>query len=294
MTTSLEDLIVSWYETSRRELPWREPGVGGWPVMVSEFMLQQTPVGRVLPAYLDWLARWPNPADLAAATPADAVRHWGRLGYPRRAIRLHEAATAITRKHGGVVPASIADLRELPGVGSYTAAAIASFAYGHRHPVLDTNVRRVLARLISARQYPPAALTVAEQSLAESLLPPESERRAATWSVALMELGALVCTAASPKCTSCPVADRCGWRANGSPSGPPPRRAKPYQGSDRECRGRLLSILRANQAPVPESVFDTAWPDPQQRQRALDGLIADGLATRHEPNLISLPGDGIN
>lgn len=291
MTTSLEEPITAWYARNGRDLPWRHPGVAAWPVMVSEFMLQQTPVARVLPAYRTWMTRWPAPAALAAATPGDAVRQWDRLGYPRRALRLHESATIIAAKHDGEVPANIAELRDLPGVGSYTAAAIASFAYGQRHAVLDTNVRRVLARLMAGRQYPPASLTVAEQALAQSLLPPERDRRAATWSVALMELGALICTASNPSCDICPVAKSCAWLQKGFPAGQAPRRAKPYLGSDRECRGRLLAVLRAACGPVETTVFDPCWPDPQQLSATLEALIADGLATRLPSGLIALPGD---
>jgi A/G-specific adenine glycosylase len=291
MTTSLEEPITAWYSRHGRDLPWRHPGVAAWPVMVSEFMLQQTPVARVLPAFRNWMTRWPTPGALAAATPGDAVRQWDRLGYPRRALRLHESATIIAVKHDGEVPADIADLRELPGVGSYTAAAIASFAYGQRHPVLDTNVRRVLARLITGRQHPPGSLTVAEQALAQSLLPPEQDRRAASWSVALMELGALVCTAANPSCDLCPVAQACTWLRDGFPAGQAPRRAKPYAGSDRECRGRLLAVLRAATGPVERTAFDPCWPNPQQLSTTLEALIADGLATRLPSGLIALPGD---
>ena len=154
MSSRFEAKLADWYAASARDLPWRRPGTEAWPVMVSEFMLQQTPVARVLPAYHEWLSRWPVPAALAAATPADAVRQWGRLGYPRRAIRLHEAAQVIVRQHGGEVPDSLADLLALPGIGSYTAAAVASFAFGQRHPVLDTNVRRVLARLVGGHEQP--------------------------------------------------------------------------------------------------------------------------------------------
>jgi A/G-specific adenine glycosylase len=291
MTAHLEQQVTAWYAGNGRDLPWRRPGTGAWPVVVSEFMLQQTPVARVLPAYLSWLARWPAPETLAAATPADAVRQWDRLGYPRRALRLHESAEIITSKHGGAVPDSIADLRALPGVGSYTAAAIASFAYGQRHAVLDTNVRRVLARLISGRQYPPASLSLAERALAESVLPPQQDRRAATWSVALMELGALICTSTAPRCHICPVAADCSWLNSGRPQSPPPRRQPPYSGSDRQLRGRLLAELRGANTPLPQSAFDGIWPDERELSRVLETLITDGLATRHEHGLISLPGE---
>src|SRR5579871_2946622 len=225
--------ILHWYASHARDLPWRHPDVGPWAVLVSEIMLQQTPVSRVLPAYDAWLKRWPEPSALAAATPADAVRQWGRLGYPRRALWLHASAKAITQRHGGQVPDTLDELRALPGVGAYTAAAVASFAYGQRHPVLDTNVRRVLARLIGGSEPDGrSAASVAEAALAESLLPPQQEPRAATFSVALMELGALVCTAARPACEQCPVSDRCRWRQRGRPAATSRRKPQLYEGSD--------------------------------------------------------------
>ena len=291
MTTVLEEPITDWYASHGRDLPWRRPGVGAWPIMVSEFMLQQTPVSRVLPAYEAWLNRWPTPSALAAATPGDAVRQWDRLGYPRRALRLHESAVIITTTHAGEVPQDLAALRSLPGVGIYTAAAIATFAYAQRHPVLDTNVRRVLSRLLTGNQYPPATLSVAEQSLAESLLPPETDHRAATWSVALMELGALICTSTRPACDTCPVATSCAWLRNGRPDGVQPRRAQPYEGSDRQLRGRLLAVLRTTVTPVPQSAFNGICPEQHQLNRVLGALITDGLATRLPTGLIALPGD---
>ncbi len=173
--------VLSWYAEHARDLPWRQPGASPWAVLVSEIMLQQTPVARVLPAYEAWLARWPTPRSLAQCAPGEAVRQWGRLGYPRRALRLHTAARIITQQHAGQVPASADALAGLPGVGSYTAAAVASFAFAQRHAVLDTNVRRVLARLVGGREFPSRSTSAAETRLAESLLPAEG-RDAARWS----------------------------------------------------------------------------------------------------------------
>ncbi len=292
MTTRFEAPLTAWYAASARDLPWRRPGVGAWPILVSEFMLQQTPVSRVLPAYDAWLARWPTAAALAAATPADAVRQWDRLGYPRRALRLHACAEVITTQHGGQVPASIAELRALPGVGSYTAAAVASFAFGQRHAVLDTNVRRVLARLVTGRELTPrSSASVAETKLAHSLLPPEDDNRAATWSVAVMELGALVCTAARPACERCPLAADCAWRRGGSPAAAVRRPAQRYEGTDRQCRGAVLAVLRNAPGPVPVGSLDACWPDAGQLSRVLATLLADGLASEHQGGLIGLPGD---
>ncbi|HEX6930553.1 MAG TPA: A/G-specific adenine glycosylase [Streptosporangiaceae bacterium] len=292
MTTRFEPPLTAWYAANARDLPWRRPGAGAWPVLVSEFMLQQTPVSRVLPAYEAWLDRWPTPAALAAATQADAVRQWDRLGYPRRAIRLHGCAEVITTRHGGQVPASIPELRALPGVGSYTAAAVASFAFGQRHAVLDTNVRRVLARLVTGSDLSPrSSASVAETRLAESLLPPAAGQRAATWSVAVMELGALVCTAARPACDRCPLAADCAWLLNGRPPAQTRRPAQRYEGTDRQCRGAVLAVLRAAPGPVPVRTLDACWPDAGQLIRVLATLLADGLASEHPGGLIGLPGD---
>jgi A/G-specific adenine glycosylase len=286
---SLIDLTVAWYGEHRRDLPWRRPEAGAWGVLVSEFMLQQTPVNRVLPVYQAWLERWPKPGDLAAEASGEAVRAWGRLGYPRRALRLHGAATAIAERHGGIVPADYDELRALPGIGDYTAAAVASFAYGRRHAVLDTNVRRVLARACSAEQYPATAVSAAERALAVSLLP-EEPSTAAAWAAASMELGALVCTAKSPRCEACPIAGQCAWRAAGSPEHTgPARKGQSYAGTDRQCRGTLLAVLRDAHAPVEADTLFAAWEDEEQRGRALRGLLADGLAVRTAANQYRLP-----
>ncbi|HUY46293.1 MAG TPA: A/G-specific adenine glycosylase [Streptosporangiaceae bacterium] len=289
MATPNSMAIAAWYAAHQRDLPWRRPDATPWAILVSEVMLQQTPVARVLPVYAAWLARWPTPASLAAAAAGDAVREWGRLGYPRRAIRLHATARALVERHGGEVPASLDALRDLPGIGAYTAAAVASFAFGQRHAVLDTNVRRVLARLVSGQELPPRSASAAETRLAESLLPGQPAL-AARWSVAVMELGALVCTAARPQCARCPVAEGCAWCLAGRPAGGGARRSQGYEGTDRQCRGRLLAVLREADGPVPGARLDDVWPDQQQRARALDGLVADGLVDPLPDGRFALPG----
>jgi A/G-specific adenine glycosylase len=284
--------ILHWYASHQRDLPWRRPDATAWAVLVSEVMLQQTPVARVLPVYEEWLSRWPTPAALAAAPAGDAVRAWGHLGYPRRALRLHATARVLTERHGGEVPASVDALLGLPGIGSYTAAAVASFAFGQRQAVLDTNVRRVLARLFNGQERPPVSPSAAEVRLAESLLP-ESPGVAARWSVAVMELGALVCTAARPACPTCPVAQSCAWRRAGSPASSDGRRgSQAYDGTDRQCRGRLLAVLREAAGPVAAPRLDAVWPDPLQRGRALDSLVADGLIDPLPDGRFALPGHG--
>jgi A/G-specific adenine glycosylase len=281
--------LLRWYAEHARDLPWRRPDAGPWAVMVSEFMLQQTPVARVLPAYDAWLRTWPTPSALAAAAPGEAVRAWGRLGYPRRALRLHAAARAIDERHGGDVPSDRASLRALPGVGDYTAAAVAAFAFGRRHAVLDTNVRRVLGRLVAGEEFPAAGVTAAERGRGEALLPDDGPT-AARWSVAVMELGALLCTARAPRCQACPVRAECAWAAAGFPAyAGLPRRGQTYAGTDRQCRGRLLGVLRDSDDPVHRSRLEQAWDDARQRERALDGLVSDGLVEPLDDDLFRLP-----
>src|SRR4051812_13270303 len=274
--------ITGWYAEAARDLPWRAPDRSAWGVLVSEVMLQQTPVTRVLPVWHDWMNRWPEASALAAASPGDAVRAWGRLGYPRRALRLHACAVAIVDRHDGAVPSTLDELRALPGVGDYTAAAVAAFAYGAAVAVLDTNVRRVYARLFDGTaDAATASPTAGERRKAAALLP---AGRPADYSVAVMELGALVCTARTPRCAACPVAGKCLWLAAGRPAADVERRPQGYQGTDRQARGRLLAVLRDAAGPVPPQALDAVWPDATQRRRALHGLITDGLV---QPN-----GDG--
>jgi A/G-specific adenine glycosylase len=274
-TRALAEVLTDWYATAARDLPWRRPDVDPWAVLVSEVMLQQTPVSRVVPAWQAWLRRWPTPAALAADSPGEAVRMWGRLGYPRRALRLHAAAAAVVEQHGGALPRTVPELLALPGVGDYTARAVAAFAYRQRVPVVDTNVRRVVARVVEGRADAP--VTRRDLALVESLLPDDPEA-AATASIALMELGALVCTARAPRCELCPARQQCAWTAAGKPAlDAPVRRPQSWTGSDRQVRGRLLQVLRDSSGPVGEEELERVWDEPVQRRRALDALVADGL-----------------
>lgn len=283
---SIVERVLVWYATAARDLPWRRPETSAWGVLVSEIMLQQTPVSRVTPAWEAWLARWPTPAGLAADPPAEAVRAWGRLGYPRRALRLHAAAVAMVDKHDGQVPSSLPELLALPGIGAYTARAVAAFAFGQRVPVVDTNVARVTARLIDGAE-PGVTVRATDLARVERLLPTHEAPRA---SVALMELGALVCTAREPRCESCPVRADCRWSATGRPSGAA-RRVQSYAGTDRQVRGRLLAIMREATVPVTAEMLAAAWDEPVQRDRALDSLLADGLIERRPNDGFALPGD---
>jgi A/G-specific adenine glycosylase len=272
--------IVRWFDEAARDLPWRTKP-DPWAVMVSEVMLQQTPVNRVLPVFESWMARWSTPSALAVDPPGEAIRMWGRLGYPRRALRLHAAATACLERFEGKVPSDVADLRSLPGIGEYTAAAVAAFAFGQRHAVLDTNVRRVHGRWLDGSEHPlTAALRSSERTRALQLLPTDP-KDAAKASVSVMELGALVCTSRTPQCSACPITAHCAWRAAGYPRWDgPPRRGQKWGGTDRQCRGSLMAVLRDSREPVPYASLAHSWTESEQRDRALASLVADGLVVK--------------
>ncbi|VTR75303.1 A/G-specific adenine glycosylase [Cellulomonas hominis] len=279
--TAVREAVVAWFGEHARDLPWRAPDRTPWGVLVSEVMLQQTPVVRVEPAWRAWLDRWPEPADLAAASPADVLRAWDRLGYPRRALRLQECARAVVERHGGRVPSDEAALLALPGVGEYTAAAVRAFAFGLRSVVLDTNVRRVLARVADGAALPAPVLTVAERRLAQAFVPAD-DAGAARWAAASMELGAVVCTARGPRCDVCPVRDLCAWRLAGAPPDVHAlrRRTQAWAGTDRQVRGRIMALLREALEPAPAHAVAEVWPDATQRDRCLASLLADGLVER--------------
>lgn len=281
--------VIHWYRQARRDLPWRRATVTPWQIMVSEFMLQQTPVARVEPIWRAWIARWPTPSATAAATAADVLRAWGKLGYPRRAKRLHECAITISAEHADIVPSDVDTLLTLPGVGAYTARAVACFAYRQRVPVVDTNVRRVVARAVHGRAEPgsPSARDLDDVS---ALLP--GPATAPEFSAGLMELGATVCTARAPRCGLCPLS-ACTWRSLGFPPGDGKRRVQRYAGTDRQARGRLLDVLRGSPGPVARTELDMAWlSDTAQRDRALDSLLVDGLVEQTADGRFALSGEG--
>nr|WP_030428267.1 A/G-specific adenine glycosylase [Allokutzneria albata] len=286
------EVLVDWFDRVARDLPWRRPDCDAWGVLVSEIMLQQTPVNRVQPIWLEWMERWPKPSALAAASQGDVVRAWGKLGYPRRALRLHAAATAIAAEHGDVVPSNVDTLLALPGIGEYTARAVAAFAYGQRCPVVDTNVRRVVARAVHGAGDAGPPSTKRDLADVEALLPKE-DAFAARYSAALMELGAIVCVARTPRCADCPVYDSCAWQEAGRPAYAGPAKAvQKFAGTDRQVRGRLLDVLRDAPGPVTRAQLDAAWSEAGQRDRCLDSLLVDGLIEQTAGGLFSLPGDG--
>ena len=281
--------IIDWYEANGRDLPWRQPDFTPWGALVSEFMLQQTPVARVIPRLEEWLDRWPTPASLAAVPAGDAVRAWANLGYPRRALWLHACAVTIVREYGGVVPSEVEALLGLPGVGSYTARAVAVFMFGAHEPVVDTNIRRVIARHTLGQAEPGPPREKSDLEAMRALLPGPDLSPA--FNIGVMELGALICTARSPRCEVCPISATCAWRASGYPAhdGPNKARQKKYEGSDRQARGALLAALRASASPLSPASLDQAWSDAAQRGRAVAGLLSDGLIELSDQGLFGLP-----
>lgn len=286
LTSQVIEAICAWFDANGRDLPWRRPGTSAWGVLVSEVMSQQTPMSRVIGPWHEWMNRWPTPDDLAEEDSGEAVAAWGRLGYPRRALRLHSCAVAIATEHDGVVPNSYDELVALPGIGDYTASAVVSFAFGGRATVLDTNVRRLIARAESGIANCPTSVTRAERVVADALVPDE-DVRAAKWAVASMELGALVCTARSPQCEVCPIRDGCRWVIDGRPDNAPARRGQPWKGTDRQCRGVIMDVVRNSPHGVKVQMALSAWPEPDQASRCLESLLDDGLVHRRG-SLISL------
>ncbi|WP_460542181.1 HhH-GPD family protein [Glycomyces halotolerans] len=283
----LAERLIPWFDAqSRTDLPWRRPGTTAWGVLVSEVMSQQTQVARAAPVWEAWMERWPTPEDLAAAPTAEVLRAWGRMGYPRRALRLQECARIVAERHGGEVPSDPAELERLPGIGVYTAAAVAVFHYGGRHPVVDTNVRRVVARL-GGEPDAGTATTKADIAAAEALLP-EAAGTAARLSLALMELGALVCTARTPECASCPVTDLCGFSGREVPAGPSRKRQR-YKGTNRHARGEIMRALREADGPVEPDRIAALWPDRRMLDEAVAQLVSEGLIATDEKGRFELP-----
>ena len=278
-----EKEISAWFKKNKRDLPWRK--TDSWGILVSEFMLQQTPVNRVLPVYNEWMERWPTAAHLAKATPAEVITAWGRLGYPRRALRLHECAKVITKELKGKIPTTEVELRKLPGVGEYTAAAMVAFAFSGRSLVLDINIRRLFTRLFDGAESPTTSATKEEKVRYEELIPKKDPH---IWAAATMELGALVCTSQSPKCAVCPVADKCLWRSLDYPKSDLVKRRQSWHGTDRQCRGAVVQALRENEV-LTKAQIAQLWDVPSQLEKALLTLLDDGLIEARGKSKYSLP-----
>ena len=275
--------IIDWFKKNKRDLPWRK--TDAWGVLVSEIMLQQTPVQRVLPVYIEWMKRWPTPADLAKATPAEVITAWGRLGYPRRALRLHECAKVITTELKGRIPTTEVELRKLPGIGEYTAAAMVAFAFEGKSLVLDINIRRLFSRLYKGEEAPTAAPTKAERSEYAEYVP---AKNAHIWAAATMELGALICTAKNPMCGRCPVANECAWRSLDYPASERVKRTQTWHGTDRQCRGTIVQALREN-STLNKKQIQLLWEVPSQVEKAILTLLDDGLIEERGKGNYSLP-----
>ena len=286
---SLEHRLLDWGERVRRDLPWRRTR-DPWAVLVSELMLQQTQVPRVVARYDEFLRRFPTPDDCATAAVGEVVRAWEGLGYNRRAVDLHRAATRIVARHGGRVPSDLDELLALPGVGAYTARAVLAFAFEHDHGVVDTNAARFLARAVARRR-----LTAREaQELADALVPPG---QGWAWNQAVLDLGAATCTKRTPRCGSCPITQDCTWARAGWPDPDPavgsagvPGRQSRFDGSDRQGRGRLVQALRTGPVGIDRVPDAAGWPDePERARRIADGLVAEGLA-EYVDGQLTLPG----
>ena len=268
----------------------RAADVSDWGTLVFEIMSQQTPITRVQPIWLEWMERWPTPADVAAASSADIIVAWANLGYPSRALRLKACAAAIVEKHGGEVPLSLKELTLLPGVGTYTASALLAFRHGIRVPVLDTNVRRVLVRFLDGREFPPHTTPSKAETMRADAILPEDGHHAAEVSLSLMEFGALVCTQLSPSCDECTIHEHCAWALAGYPKDEKRPTPPPYAGTDRQARGRIMKALRTahfegTDGLTKRKVLDAAridGGDRYQPARVYRALLKDGMIVYNE------------
>jgi len=265
------EALRAWYAPRRDAYPWRQTR-DPYAIWVSEVMLQQTQTGRVVPAYRSFLRRFPTVRALAAAPRRDVVAEWGGLGYNRRAVRLSEAARAIVRDHGGRIPRAKDELLELPGVGPYTAAAVASMGFGEPVAVVDTNVRRVVSRVhlgIDGHEVPPKEVW----ALADAWLDRDDP---GTWNQALMDLGREVCTP-KPDCEACPLARVCRFRLSGAVANRGPRRQGPFEGSSRQVRGAVVSALRSHPWLTPAHLASEIGFPVDRVEAAIQALAVDGL-----------------
>lgn len=279
--------LRGWWRSNARDFPWRRADRTPWGVLVSEVMSQQTPMERVLPYWTEWMRRWPTPAALAAASQGEVLQAWGHLGYPRRAVNLRRAAQKIVSDFGGRVPDTMEGLLSLPGIGRYTASAVLSFAFGKRVAVVDTNIRRVIDRVFDGHESLGGATRPADWARAEELLPADPAD-SVVWNQALMEIGATICTASETKGEAGPLTEVSEWRKAGCPRPEAgtgkrlrTRKKQAWEGTDRQCRGRILAALRGQKDPAkaslgPEQVSGL-WPDAAQLSRCIDGLEHDGL-----------------
>ncbi|MBW3087630.1 A/G-specific adenine glycosylase [Bifidobacterium sp. 82T24] len=288
--------LAAWWEANARDLPWRFGRATPWGVLVSEVMSQQTQMSRVVPYWTDWMRAWPDAAALAKASTAEVITAWGRLGYPRRALRLQECARVVADRYGNVLPDDHDTLLSLPGIGDYTASAVSSFAFGRRVAVIDTNIRRVLSRVLLGVESRGGAATRFERDLANDVLPADVAK-SVIWNQSVMELGAVVCTAKKPMCEICPISEQCAFLAAGLP-GLGERRTRPrqrFQGTDRQVRGIILQALRRRHgadgasAGVPRAEIESLWADQGQLAACIASLDDDGLIDILPDGSLTLP-----
>lgn len=279
--------LASWFSSHGRDLPWRQTR-DPWAVLVSEIMLQQTQVPRVIERWLEFCSRYPDPATCAAAPLADIISLWSGMGYNRRAVNLHRTAQTVVAEHAGRIPDSLDELLGLPGIGPYTARAVLAFAFEQPVAVLDTNVGRILAR-VSGRQLDRREA----QSAADVAL---GENDPWVWNQALLDVGATICRSRSTNCGNCPLSAICQWRLAGNPDQDPATASAAvsvpqsrFEGSDRQGRGRLIDALRRDTIALSEAATVMGWPnDPERVDRVVRGLVADGLI-RRDGLLLRLP-----
>lgn len=278
------DAVLAWGLPRLRDLPWRRSR-DPWLVLVSEVMLQQTQVPRVIPKWQAFVAAYPDPASCAAAPLGDVLRLWHGLGYPRRARNLHLAAGEVVERHGGRLPSTLDELLALPGVGAYTARAVLAFAFEADAAVVDTNIARVYARHAGRRLTAGEVQRLADASLARG--------DSWAWNQALMDLGATVCRPASPSCAECPLVASCAWAGVGGPdpaegsAGVSGRQGR-FEGSDRQARGRLMAALNHGEVPVADAAVHMRV-DPDRAARLVAALVADGLVERAPADTLRLP-----
>jgi len=270
--------LIEWWSAAGRDLPWRRSR-DPWAVLVSELMLQQTQVPRVIDRYVRFLERFPTVAACAAAPVGDVIDEWAGLGYNRRAVHLHRTAAACVEHHGGELPDSLEELLALPGVGPYTTRAVLVFAHERDIGLVDTNAGRFVARCLAGRRLTPGEA----QAAADAAVP---DGWGWTWGQAVFDLGASICRKRSPRCEECPVRSHCAWARAGFPDPDPIEGSagisapqSPLEGSDRQGRGRLIDALRAGPVPSAGLAVAMGWPDDAARaERVAASVVADGLA----------------
>jgi len=288
--------LAAWWEANARDLPWRFGRTGAWGVLVSEVMSQQTQMSRVVPYWRSWMSVWPDAATLAGASTAEVITAWGRLGYPRRALRLQECARQVVDRYGGALPREYDELVDLPGIGDYTASAVLSFAFGRRVPVIDTNIRRVLSRAVAGKESLGGSASAEDRRLATRVLPRDAAA-SVVWNQSVMELGAVICTAQTPVCEQCPIAGECAFRAAGYPD-LGRKRTRPRQrfaGTDRQVRGIVLAALRnasaagSDHSGISRAETERLWADHGQLDACIASLDEDGLIDIRPDGSLTLP-----